>query len=80
MRHKAVSIGTAFLKLFRVAHTNQVGRNAACVGCHVRYHVPPDVRGRGISVQKNDWSSHAYINVGHFFSINFAEALGLFVG
>ena len=76
-----VAVGAAVLELVRVAHADQVRRDAAPLALEVRDDVPPQIRRRRVPVQQHDRVAGADFDVGHRGAEDF-EALLLvaFVG
>jgi len=66
------------LGLFRVAHAEEIGRDAPSVGSGRRA-IPPDI-GRGrVAVEEDDGRAAAFLDEGHLLPVNFSESFGLFL-
>ena len=57
-------------KLFTITHTNQIHCNTPAKTLKLRHDISPKIRGRWISVLKNDWIALAHLNVSYLLAQN----------
>ena len=75
--HEAVAAGAGFRELLRIAHADEVWRDAPPQSLQVRHHVAPQVRRGGIAVQEHDGVARAGLHIRHALAKNIGVALGI---
>jgi hypothetical protein len=62
---EAIRAGATVRQLVGVAHTDQIGSNAAASWLQVRQHVAPEIGRGGIAVQQHDGVALSHLHVRH---------------
>src|SRR5207248_2329260 len=70
MLDEGVGIGAAVGKLIRIAHADEIRRDAAAKLLHIGNNVAPEVGGGGIAMQQDNRIATSYLYVRHLLSQN----------